>query len=392
MIIPTIGRDTLGAAVRSASDADEVLVVIDDARDTWSWLSGRFPDNVTVLHAHGGDHGYTARTVGIEAATGTHLAFLDDDDIYLPGSIDLFREHACAVPVVFRMDHYAHGVLWRDQALRFGNVSTQMFVVPNDRDKLGVWAPHAPGLQEPGGDFTFLSGCVEKMGGMVWREEIVAKLRPHLPSISIVTPWHNHPELWPDYATAVAARSPRDELVIVDNASVPSALFASVKLDRNEGFAAASNRGLHEATRDAVLFLNNDIAALRSDWLDRIRKALEPGVLVGASLRYDSHGALGEQPLPYLDGWCLAGMRDDLLELGGFDEEYEEPAYFSDNDLCLRARAAGLSLREVRVGLRHKTNGTSRDVGEDKVRDVTVANQSRFRDRAKELLGEEVAA
>ena len=68
-----------------------------------------------------------------------------------------------------------------------------------------------------------------------------------------------------------------------------------------------------------MLFLNNDIAATAADWVEPIRDALEPGVLVGASLRHDPHGAVDGQPFPYLDGWCLAGMTEDLLELDGFD-------------------------------------------------------------------------
>jgi GT2 family glycosyltransferase len=82
----------------------------------------------------------------------------------------------------------------------------------------------------------------------------------------------------------------------------------------------------------------------------------------------------------------LAGMRSDLLDLGGFDESYSEPSYYSDNDLCLRARAAGMTLREVRVGLRHMVNGTSADdVG---ARDrASSANRERFHKTARELLG-----
>ena len=64
-------------------------------------------------------------------------------------------------------------------------------------------------------------------------------------------------------------------------------------------------------------------------------------------LRYDNHAKVDDQSLPYLDGWCLAGMREDLLELGGFDESLEEPAYYSDNLLCLEARAHGMTLRDV---------------------------------------------
>jgi hypothetical protein len=76
------------------------------------------------------------------------------------------------------MDDYFHGVIWRDPRLWFGNVSTQMYVVPNDPSRLGSWTPHAPGLPQPGGDFTFITETVAKMGEPVWREEVIAVLRP----------------------------------------------------------------------------------------------------------------------------------------------------------------------------------------------------------------------
>jgi hypothetical protein len=107
-------------------------------------------------------------------------------------------------------------------------------------------------------------------------------------------------------------------------------------------------------------FLNNDIEVRRSRMaLRSLVAAVEPGVLAGARLRNDAHGSVDGHPFPYLDGWCLAGIRADLLEIGGFDETFDEPAYYSDNDLCLRARIAGMRLRECPVGLLHKENRTA---------------------------------
>jgi GT2 family glycosyltransferase len=89
--------------------------------------------------------------------------------------------------------------------------------------------------------------------------------------------------------------------------------------------------------------------------------------------------------MPYLDGWCLAGMRDDLWEIGGFDEDFDPPAYFEDNDLCLRARMAGMTLREVRVPLHHIRNATMKP-DDPRVRAATLANRERFMARAREAL------
>lgn len=210
-------------------------------------------------------------------------------------------------------------------------------------------------------------------------------------TIAVVTPWFNHPELAHDYLHAVSGRMPDDELIVIDNASDPPVPFATHRADRNHGFAAASNLGLHRASREAVLFLNNDVACRDPGWLNDLRRQLEPGVLVGARLRYDRHGDVDGHQLPYLDGWCLAGMRDDLLALGGFDEDYEEPAYYSDNDLCLRARLAGMRLREARVGVIHKVGITTGPHSQPHVALAVDANHKRYAAKARAAL-EKVAA
>lgn len=206
-------------------------------------------------------------------------------------------------------------------------------------------------------------------------------------TVTVVTPWLNHRELERDFWAAMRAADAH--VIVIDNGSDPP-LPNAWRLVRNEGFSVACNVGLDLARTDAVLFLNNDIRATRTDWLQTIEAALEPGVLVGAQLRTDPHSQVDGQPMPYLDGWCLAGMREDLLDLGGWDEGYREPAYFGDNDLCLRARAEGMRLREARVGMEHKRNVTAGH-GPD-VTEATLANRERFLNRARQLLSVEMAA
>lgn len=218
--------------------------------------------------------------------------------------------------------------------------------------------------------------------------------------ISIVTPWVDHHELADDYFDALR-RGMRegDRALIVDNGSKPSlwVVFKNhyknsvfdIRLNKNHGFCKASNAGAEVASKmadptEALLMLNNDIRASSDDWLDTIRAALEPQVLVGAMLRRDAHADVDGQSLPYLDGWCLAAMTDDWVALGGFDEELAEPAYYSDNEISLEARAAGMTLREARVGLVHKLNGTA--AGDPRVPAASAANRARYERRAREIL------
>jgi len=183
IIIPTLGRESLADALESCKDADEIVVVLDTARGATEFPC-ELPTNATWAKGKFGvTGGHAGRAFGITRATGTHLAFFDDDDIYNPSAVELMREAACDVPVIFRMDHYWHGILWRERRLYFGNVSTQMYVVPNVPKKLGTWEPHEPTFEQPGGDYTFIAGCVEKMGGPVWREEIISVLRPDAPRL-----------------------------------------------------------------------------------------------------------------------------------------------------------------------------------------------------------------
>jgi GT2 family glycosyltransferase len=204
-------------------------------------------------------------------------------------------------------------------------------------------------------------------------------------SISIVTCWLAHPELAPDYVEAVEDELEEgDEVVIIDNGDAPALPlhFRVISVDENLGFAEGSNAGLRRSIGEAVLFLNNDILLGRRGWLEEIRQALEPNVLVGP-LRTDAHSDVDGVAMPYIDGWCMAGLRDDLLALGGFDAALEEPAYYSDNLLCLEARAAGMTLRELRVGLIHKLNATAGSAMSAGVQAASAANRARYLARAR---------
>lgn len=382
IIIPTLGRPSLEAALESCKDADEIVVVLDTSRG--GTLPCELPPNAIFYEGSFGVRGgHAGRQKGIELATGTHLAFFDDDDIYTPGAVEIMRTADPERPTIFRMDHYSLGILWRTPEIYFGNVSTQMYVVPNKPELFGSWTPINPALPQPGGDCTFIKETCEKMGEPVWREEIISILRPRH-SVTVVTPWHNHPELAPDYDKATGVLRTFDELIIVDNASSPPLLGAH-RVEENLGFSKASNLGLEMATTDAVLFLNNDVYATEGDWLEKLVEALEPGVLVGPLLRYDPHTIMGDMQLPYLDGWCLLGMREDLVELGGFDESFKEPAYYSDNDLCFRARMEGMLLREVPVGIHHKVGRTSNANGW--AMEVTELNRGAFERKVREAMG-----
>jgi GT2 family glycosyltransferase len=204
-------------------------------------------------------------------------------------------------------------------------------------------------------------------------------------SLAIVTPWRDHLDLEPDYFAAINVGNP-DQLVVVDDGSDTRLPFAAVRLDTPVGFCTATNAGLATVETEHVLFLNNDVSALRPGWLDEIRGAITPGVIVGP-LRTDPHGHVDGKPYPYIDGWCLGMTTEDARSLGGWDERYDKvgPAYFSDNAFSLQARLHGMTLRELHPGLAHK-GGQTGGVG-PQFQYALVVNGPLFAEQVREAVG-----
>jgi hypothetical protein len=92
VIIPTLLRPSLSRAIRSvASSAPhvlEVIVVVDRSRETCTDEDlARAEGASLVLFTGGGARGGGARNLGVRNAEGDWVAFLDDDDEWLPGKL-----------------------------------------------------------------------------------------------------------------------------------------------------------------------------------------------------------------------------------------------------------------------------------------------------------------
>jgi len=127
-VVPTSGRETLDRTVRSITSqfapGDEIIVVYTD-------------------HGDGGNIG-TNSAQG--RAEGDWIAFMDDDDVFVPGAIAEMRGWAATNPGkigIFRRKSDAWPTQWSLPELRPGNVARPLFLVPNVRGKLGEWGPNA---------------------------------------------------------------------------------------------------------------------------------------------------------------------------------------------------------------------------------------------------------
>jgi len=188
------------------------------------------------------------------------------------------------------------------------------------------------------------------------------------------------------------------DIVFVDNGSTDGSLErvvaefprATVILNAsNLGFGEASNQGARlalERGAGAVFFVNNDVV-LPDGTLERLVRELEahPTVgIVGPRVLYRDdptkvwaaggmltwrenlstlvgHGERDGQEfqttcdVDYVAGCALLARRDALEKVGLFDALYF--AYMEDVDLCLRAKAAGFSVRRVgEVAALHATS------------------------------------
>jgi glycosyltransferase involved in cell wall biosynthesis len=167
VIVATSGRKTLLRTLESIAGqlrpGDEVLVICDAS----------------------GDAGDTARMDAMPRALGSHLTFIDDDDVYAPDALDKMRRFALEHPGcigIFKMQHVVGTTHWRagEPALRYANVSTQNFLVPNVPGKLGRWHEiPRPGGGTYAGDYAFITETADLQGDPVFVDEVTVYVRPY---------------------------------------------------------------------------------------------------------------------------------------------------------------------------------------------------------------------
>ncbi len=202
------------------------------------------------------------------------------------------------------------------------------------------------------------------------------------PKVSIIIPTKNNDIVLKNCIDSILEKTEYQnfEIILVDNDSTqPEVLKYYATLAANEkikivhypesfNFNTANNLGAKNASGDYLLFLNNDIEVIESNWLtELVRWAELPEIgVVGAKLIYPnntvqhagivvgmqghaSHVFWGLQEgqstifgssewyRNYLavTGACMMFPKDVFKEIGGFDEDYK--LVFSDVEICLRA-------------------------------------------------------
>ena len=159
IILGTAGRKTLRRTLRSITSqlepGDEIMIIRDDS----------------------GDAGDTPRNDAMPRARGTHLLFMDDDDVYVADALAKMRRFADENPGrigIFKLEYVVGNHRWVEPELRFKNVSTQTFLVPNVPGKLGRWERHG----RIAGDFVFIEETAKLQGEPIFVDEVTVLARP----------------------------------------------------------------------------------------------------------------------------------------------------------------------------------------------------------------------
>ena len=223
---------------------------------------------------------------------------------------------------------------------------------------------------------------------------------------SIIVPTFNGERFIGPCLASLAAHTPQPiELIVVDNGSQDQTAdvvrsFPDVRLitnATNTGFAHAVNQGLHAATGEVLLLLNQDIVA-QPNWLEPILHRLQqdPGIgIVGCKLLYPdgsvqhAGGYLVEPPcegrhhrddaaantIDFVTGAAFAIRRACWQAVGDFDEDFY-PAYFEDVDYCLRAKQVGYGVvyEKQSVLTHHESQSRGDDFGH-----AVIFHSQRFR-------------
>jgi glycosyltransferase involved in cell wall biosynthesis len=104
VIVPTYNRarllpTALESALSQSHPDVEVIVIDDGSTDDTKAVIQPFLDRIVYLETENGGPAH-ARNIGMRAATGRYLSFLDSDDLYLPGKLELQAAFLDAFPEV----------------------------------------------------------------------------------------------------------------------------------------------------------------------------------------------------------------------------------------------------------------------------------------------------
>ena len=240
------------------------------------------------------------------------------------------------------------------------------------------------------------------------------------PKVSIIILSYNKGELTKRCVKSIIDKSfyPNYEIIIVDNASkdkttkkILKELEKSKRVKviynkKNYGFAGGNNIGMKKSTGDFLIILNND-TVITPGWISRLvyhasdkntglvgpvtnNIGNEAKIDLGYSNLKEMEGKIREYTskhwgekleLDRIAAFCWIKRREIYEKIGGFDQRFF-PAFFEDDDYCLRVKKAGYKIFCAEdVFIHHelgKTSGADSDVTKNK---YFIINKRKFEEK-----------
>lgn len=106
-------REAIDSVLEQDYPNKELIVIDDGSTDGTVEVLRSYGDRITLLTQHN-QGSAVARNAGLEAARGEYIAFLDSDDVWLPGKLRLQIEHLQRHPDVGMV--YARWSVWKPEA------------------------------------------------------------------------------------------------------------------------------------------------------------------------------------------------------------------------------------------------------------------------------------
>jgi hypothetical protein len=175
VILPTIDRGSLFAAINSVcqqTHQEWTLWIVQDGILVSDLLTQAFPDpRVRFIHKERtvDDSGASARNLGIQYGNAAWIAYLDDDDIFLPNHLQMFSELGRLHPEANMLRTIGQSFSWRHKSPRSSKLVRKLGPV-NSQDILTVGMAHTREI------FNKTSGWqpVDNHDHLLWREMLAA--------------------------------------------------------------------------------------------------------------------------------------------------------------------------------------------------------------------------
>lgn len=181
IVVPTIGRPSLSATLRSFADElspEDHVFVAADGDDVGDLVRNFANDSVAQwTYSHWGERlghwGHPIRNLAFDQIETDYVWTIDDDDVAAPFALNIIRETE-ADWAIYKMhfgdNHPASGITcWREPILRHGDIGTPMIVAKPGNSRFG---------HRYEGDWDYAQRLYAEYGEPDWDERVIALIRP----------------------------------------------------------------------------------------------------------------------------------------------------------------------------------------------------------------------